>query len=44
MFGGLFLLRDGTQHIPGPRNVRKVDLGLNFVFAVNDRAGRSGGG
>lgn len=38
----LFLLRDGSQHISRPGNVRQVNLGLDFFFAAQGtrRAGR----
>lgn len=29
------LLSDGPQYVPGPRNVREVDLGLDLFFAVS---------
>jgi hypothetical protein len=38
MFGGFFLLRDRPQDVAGTRDMRQVDLRLNFVFAVNRRA------
>jgi hypothetical protein len=28
------LLRDRTQHVAGARNMREVDLGFDFFFAV----------
>jgi hypothetical protein len=28
------LLRDGAQHVSGPRNIRQVDLGLDSFVAV----------
>ena len=34
IFCGDLLLRDGAQHVARPRNMREVDLGLKFVFAV----------
>jgi hypothetical protein len=37
----LLLLRDGFEHISRPRDVRQIDLGLDFFFAAQ-RAGRSG--
>ena len=40
MFGCFLLLRDGAQHIAGPRNMREVDLGLDFFFAVSGPRGR----
>jgi hypothetical protein len=43
MLRRLFLLRDGTQHVARTRNVRQVDLGLEFIFAVNGRPGWSCG-
>jgi hypothetical protein len=35
--GGLnhCLLLDGAQHVARPRDMRKIDLGLNFFFAVS---------
>jgi hypothetical protein len=30
----LFLLRNGPQHIPGTRDVRQINLGLDFLFAA----------
>ncbi len=33
-----FLLRDGAKHIARPRNVRQVDLGLDFFFGVEGGA------
>jgi len=35
MFGRFLLLGDGAQHIAGSRNMRKVDLGLDLIFAVS---------
>ncbi len=35
MLNHSLLLSDGAQHISGPRDVRKVDLGLDFFFAVS---------
>lgn len=34
MFHRFLLLRDRSQHIPGPRDVRQIDLGLDFLFAA----------
>src|ERR1035438_5869347 len=35
MFGCSLLLRDGPQHVSGARNMREVDLGLDFFFAMS---------
>jgi len=35
MLGDSLLLRDGAQHISGPRNMREVDFGLDLVFAAS---------
>jgi hypothetical protein len=44
MLDSLFLLRDRAQHVTGTRDVRQVNLGLEFFFAVRGsrRLGRSG--
>jgi len=34
-----FLLRDGSEHIPRPGDVRQIDLGLDFFFAVRRARG-----
>ncbi len=43
MLGGFFLLRNGAQHVARTRNVRQIDLGLDFFFAMNGGAGWSCG-
>jgi hypothetical protein len=35
MLGRSLLLRDGTQHVARPRDMREVDLGLDLFFAVS---------
>jgi len=34
MLGDALLLGNSAQHVTGPRDMREVDLGLNFFFAV----------
>jgi hypothetical protein len=34
MLDRFFLLRDRAQHIAGPGDMRKVNLGLEFVFVA----------
>jgi len=34
MLGDSLLLRDGAQHVSGPRNIRQVNLGLDAFVAV----------
>jgi hypothetical protein len=33
MFNRFLLLRDGAQNVAGPRDMRQINLGLEFVFA-----------
>jgi hypothetical protein len=40
MFGCFFLLGKGAQHVTGSRDVREVDLGLEFFFAVSSASRR----
>jgi hypothetical protein len=42
VLGRFFLLRDGAQHVARTRNMREVDLGLDFVFDVGGGAGCPG--
>jgi hypothetical protein len=35
MFNRSLLLSNGAQHVTRPRDMREVDLGLDFFFAVN---------
>ena len=44
MLGSLFLLRDRAQHVARARDVREINLRLDFVFGVRGRTGRSGSG
>jgi hypothetical protein len=40
MLGGFFLLRDRTQHVSRPRDMREVDLGLDAVVVRGTRRSR----
>jgi hypothetical protein len=43
MLGRFFLLSDRAQNIARAGDVRQINLGLDFFFAVRKRARRTGG-